>query len=168
MKYISHKIIPNWLSKEECEELIHSAAGKYKPVQDIEIATFENADSLVLDRLFRRFEIIQKTENSWNLDLDGLSPIEVVRYPLGQTIYNGPHVDYNDHYEDILKLSFIVMLTPRESFKGGILTVGHTPVEPFEQGTLVIFPGFRMHSVSGVDEGLRIVAACWAIGPAFK
>jgi len=85
--------------------------------------------------------------------------------------------DYFDWHPDrgfkapIRKLSFVVQLSPEDSYSGCNLElmVSSTPeIMPKSIGTVVIFPSFVMHRVSPLVAGLRQSLVGWITGPSFR
>ena len=69
------------------------------------------------------------------------------------------------------KLSVTVQLSELEDYEGGELVFNNTPAPPKElkeQGSMIIFPSFISHAVTGVTKGTRYSLVAWYGGPLWK
>ncbi len=69
------------------------------------------------------------------------------------------------------KLSVTVQLSELNDYEGGELVFSNTPTPPkelSEQGSMIIFPSFLSHSVTGVTKGTRYSLVAWYGGPLWK
>jgi hypothetical protein len=103
----------------------------------------------------------------WSFDLDA-KPTSWM-----QTYYEGNsyqmHQDTSPGYNR--KLTAVVLLSPREQYLGGALTIHLGDIQwevPDEQGTVVVFPSWINHSVTEVSSGVRQTINMGFHGPAFK
>ena len=65
------------------------------------------------------------------------------------------------------KLSFIIGLSPAESYEGGEITFKVGPSDTsikLEQGNMIVFPSFILHKVEPVTKGERYVLVGWLRG----
>jgi len=122
--------------------------------------------------LFRRLTDIISNINKkfFNYDITTLQNLQYSIYQQGGF--------YKDHV-DIMsltvmgnrKLSFSIMLTDPEEYKGGelLLKTSFNPIEtPKKRGTVVFFPSYVLHEVTPVTEGTRKTLVGWVLGPNFK
>lgn len=122
--------------------------------------------------IFRRLTdiILNINKNYFNYDLTTIQNLQYSIYRVGGF--------YKDHV-DIMsltvignrKLSFSVMLTDSEEYKGGELLLKNSfkPIgTPKKRGTVVFFPSYVLHEVTPVTEGIRKTLVGWVLGPNFK
>lgn len=87
--------------------------------------------------------------------------------------------DREDHYvwhtdsmsgDSVRKLSFTIQLTNSADYDGGDLEFmpAITDKKIREQGTMTIFPSYKVHRVTPVTRGVRHTIVGWIYGPEFK
>jgi PKHD-type hydroxylase len=74
----------------------------------------------------------------------------------------GPHTDDAYRARESLRtdLSATLFLSERESYEGGELVIGETPLKP-EAGDAVIYPSTTVHRVARVERGARLACVFW-------
>jgi len=166
----THKVVRKFWPRGVCEPLLRFVEPIYtRKMQDgkpIEIAELHPAGHPAFEELLQQLAANAVAMNIWGVHLTNISrPIQVIRYTPGSR--SRLHVDFMAHRKEYDKLAQVVMLTPRSSFTGGRLIMDDKPVEPFNQGDLVSFPGYVMHGAEPVESGVRVILVCWVSGPAF-
>jgi Rps23 Pro-64 3,4-dihydroxylase Tpa1-like proline 4-hydroxylase len=110
-------------------------------------------------------------QTQYGYDLIGMEPLQFARYKLG-----GHYIHHTDCesvcYGDHRKLSFSVQINPTHEFNGGKLLFGqedpdHTKIR-IQQGQMVLFPSFLVHTVTPVTYGVRYSIFGWVRGPRWK
>jgi PKHD-type hydroxylase len=108
--------------------------------------------------------------NRWfKFDLLGLvDEIQFATYAVGDSF--GWHLDAGGGQTSTRKLSLSVQLSDDDEYSGGDLEFAAcSQLEPLRRrGTIVVFPSFLAHQVTGVTQGTRRSLVAWAHGPAFK
>jgi PKHD-type hydroxylase len=83
------------------------------------------------------------------------------------------HVDTlpNSPYYDVRKLSFSLLLSDPEEYKGGDLLL-HNSAKPIvaerKRGIICFFPSYTLHEVTPVTKGIRKSLVGWVSGPPFR
>jgi PKHD-type hydroxylase len=177
--------INNFLSKEECENIIK--IGKNKGLKEAKVGV--GGPGLLNKK-------IRKSSTNWLYPSDGLfdffKKFTDATISLNSQFYNfhifsfseglqfthykapgehyGKHIDRGLH-GGIRKLSISIQLSDPNSYKGGDLHLydGDAPTKtPREQGTLIMFPSFVLHEVKPVTKGERFSLVAWVTGDPFK
>jgi PKHD-type hydroxylase len=111
-------------------------------------------------------------EQAWQFDATGQDGIQFTRYGIGE--HYKPHMDTHSLSDDMRKISLVIQLNKPEDYEGGEFNFinedgeGET-VEGFkEQGSILVFPSFRLHQVTPVTSGTRHSIVTWFIGPQLK
>ena len=172
-------------TKDECEKII--ALGNVLPEQ--QGALFSEKIDLSM-RKVSKFLIENNTEFAWiydriartvlnantffwNYDIDFIETVELLRYT------HDPNQEVQDHYNkhsdfgpkiNKRKLSYSATLSDPTKYKGGDLTMylENDIILPKEQGQVVIFPSFQLHSVSSMQQGTRWSLVTWVSGRPFR
>lgn len=155
-------------SRQECDTLL-------KMFEELSIERSDpsldrKSESVSLDRrrldwVYERVANMARLENVWSLVLTGfVDEILIQRYRVGG--YSGCHNDIDFLTQDYPKLTIVVPLVERRSWRGGDLLVG-TSLRPvgLSLGSAVIFPSYLMHEVTRVTAGRRVVLTAWVGGP---
>jgi len=174
-------------SPAECREIIaqlgHKAmdkgvvrtVGGYKTRKGTrDVSTSYHRRSKAAAWIFDRMdEAFFRSAKKFRFDVEAtVEPLKYLVYRSGQH-FNTWHIDTGDHeVPDYLlrrKLSMSVELSPRGSYKGGILKVvpGYVTSNP-PQGWAAIFPSFFLHCVTPVTQGVRHALVNWISGPPFR
>jgi PKHD-type hydroxylase len=135
----------------------------------------EELHSIVSSRIMDRLDQINER---FSFDLhskveDMIPVVNVNRYDGTQRGRIGLHTDTGPHpaAED-RKLSVSMLLTDAIDYRGGSLTLHdgleHQPLDGALAGTAAIFPGFVMHEVKPVTDGVRYGCVVWLRGPRFR
>ena len=121
--------------------------------------------------LFRRISdaVNQANEEVFKFDLFGM--VDGIQY--GEYRNDGGHYQWHlDSWHGIYprKLSVSVQLSPDDAYSGGDLelNVGNIEQASRSQGSMTLFPSYRLHRVAPVTHGLRCSLVTWIAGPAFK
>ena len=185
----SHIIIPNAVTKEECELIIRR--GLSLPQRQAEIGSFEGKshndsvrrstvawfnmlkDSDIKDMIMHFARIFTREKFAYNIT--DINDIQFTTYH-GSPV-NGDHYDW--HFDMFLdntrpfdrKVSFILQLSNSMDYEGGKFEIG-TPyhnVQPqaYEQGSVILFPSFVPHRVLPTTAGVRHSLVSWVEGPKF-
>ena len=168
--------VPGFLSAAHCRRLIAIAMQKgLVPIEKSRHGqkTFSAAGSWLSpeddELVFKRFaeRAVAINDDAWRLSLAGIySPMSILRYRAGD--WTRPHIDVDYRLADATKLTCIIQLVTKESFRGGVLTVAETDTHALDIGDAVFFPSHMLHTVSPVESGERFVLAAWAHGPDFR
>lgn len=104
-------------------------------------------------------------ENIWGFVLTAMvEPMRILKYTQGGC--NREHFDFDYRTDDQSKITAIVPLVGRSTWRGGRLSVARaTSMPALDKGDCVLFPSFAPHAVSPVTKGTRIVLSAWAAGP---
>ena len=182
----SHIIIPNALSKEECETIVRrglalsqvqakiggdrvnlgmrrSTVGWFDELRDYDIKNM----IMHFARIFTREKFGYHITNLQNMQF---------------TTYNGTPED-GDHYDwhfDIFldnkspydrKVSFVLQLSDINDYEGGRFEIANpyfsVTTEAYEQGSVILFPSFVPHRVAPTTAGVRHSLVSWVEGPKF-
>ena len=139
------KIINNFLSKEECKNLIK----KFKSL-DGNFILYEkryliNLDNWPKEQLF--IDVIKKFERK---DIK-INCVQIVFWPVGES--HGWHDD--TIYYDITTITYL-----NEDYEGGRTIVEDVEIKP-ETGKYVEFNSNKKHMVTKLISGERFVLLCW-------
>jgi PKHD-type hydroxylase len=92
------------------------------------------------------------------------------------TEYIAPTGHYKHHVDAMLgmqirKLSIVLQLTNPSDYEGGDLEI-YEQTDPLimnkQQGTLILFPSYKLHRVTPVTKGVRHSLVAWITGPNFR
>jgi PKHD-type hydroxylase len=79
------------------------------------------------------------------------------------------HVDIGGNETSTRKLSIIIFLSDEKDYDGGQVRWNPAPAPfPQEQGTVVVFPSYIIHTVEPITRGKRFSLVSWFHGPAFR
>lgn len=111
--------------------------------------------------------------NWYPFNLVSFEQVQLTKYEATENGHYSWHQDQGDDPLSTRKLSLVILLTPRDQFKGGELEIFSIPgedkkVKELEQGTVVAFAGFTQHRVLPITEGTRLSAVVWVHGPPFQ
>jgi hypothetical protein len=139
------KIINNFLSKENCKNLIE----KFKSL-DGNFILFKkryliNLDNWPKEQLF--IDVIKKFKR----DDIKISSIQIVFWPIGES--HGWHDD--SKYYDITSITYL-----NEGYEGGRTIVEDVEIKP-ETGKYIEFNSNIKHMVTELTSGERFVLLCW-------
>lgn len=102
----------------------------------------------------------------WMFNLHNTDAVQISRYTEGEK-YDW-HSDSDVLSSNPRKLSAVLQLSKRGEFGGGGLFIkGCEESVLMEQGDLVVFPSFLLHTAVDVTFGERWTAALWMRGPDF-
>jgi PKHD-type hydroxylase len=162
------KIIENFLSIEECNDIL----SKYSNELKLKIAETVNNNSKIrkssvgwiedLGVINERLKIILKSNFNFNrAEVTGLGPFQFTEYKFGQ--FYDWHIDANN---DVYKDRFIsIVIQLNDTYDGGILEIKNIKGEliPIENkiGTLYIFNSRLLHRVTPVVDGVRYSLVNW-------
>lgn len=123
--------------------------------------------------LFAKIERIAQDMNRklYRFELAGFAdPIQFTRYEKTGDYYTW-HEDFGSGQTSLRKLSLVVQLSDPASYVGCDLQV-YSEGEPSSlsrvQGTVLIFPAWRMHRVTPLESGTRYSLVTWIAGPPFR
>lgn len=185
----SHIIIPDALTKEECESIVRR--GKNLTQKQAEVGSTEGKtlndtvrrstvgwfdylkDSDIKDMIMHFARIFVREKFAYHItDLKDMQFTTYYGAP-----ENGDHYDW--HFDMFLdnkkpfdrKVSFILQLSNTMDYEGGKFEIGapfHN-VQPlaYEQGSVILFPSFVPHRVLPVTAGIRHSLVSWIEGPKF-
>jgi PKHD-type hydroxylase len=176
-------VMPNFLTKEECEIIIDYANKKNKQIAGIgdnaidkktrknKVVWFGEKDAS-LAWLYKKIAGFVSNENTkhYKFDLYGLTE------DLQFTIYDTIDDHYKWHYDSggasVRKLSLSIQLSNPKDYEGCELEFIETEngnkdlLKP--QGTIILFPSYLAHRVTPLTSGTRYSLVTWIGGPNFK
>jgi len=151
----SQDVVPAGVTgKAKLNTTIRQASAKPIPIGDI--------DNLYEDLLSIALRV---NHENWGFTLDDHDPIQFLKYTVGGH-YNW-HLDMGAGKHFTRKLSFIVGLTPTESYEGGeVVFKAGSNERSFKipQGQMILFPSYILHKVTPVTKGERCVLVGWLRG----
>ena len=109
----------------------------------------------------------------WKFDIRGFhhsEPLQFLRYT--QDEHYEWHIDH-DSQSSTRKLTFVLQLSPWESYCGGELQlfppIHHASSDVLGRlGTLIVFPVYVPHRVTPIVSGVRDALVGWVHGPSFR
>jgi predicted 2-oxoglutarate/Fe(II)-dependent dioxygenase YbiX len=104
----------------------------------------------------------------YRFGLEGLEPVQVLRYSVGSFFREHSDLGYQSNYSSGRKISLIAQLSPEDAYRGGNLVLFGEETMPRSQGTVCIFPSWLTHRVDELTEGTRYTLVAWAKGPPFN
>lgn len=171
-----------FLTVKECDEIVQNSDQwvegtvfkfgqliKQKQFRSVQICNGGISTELE-DRIFKT--IFLTNSSSFRYHLEGYEPKDpplVFKYS----------ADREDHYtwhsdslpgDIVRKISFSIQLTNPTEYDGGDLEFmpAITDKKIRDQGTMTIFPSYKVHRVSPVTRGVRHVIVGWIYGPDFR
>jgi len=163
-------------SPEQCGQLIHSYSSKLKDaglgakgvkdktVRKTQVYAIETTDDKALyDSVIGA--AIQVNSEVWNYSLQGADRLQFLKYNIGG--HYDWHLDIGSGAHMYRKLSFVIPLSPPESYDGGELVIKAGNKErsaPLDQGKMILFPSFILHKVTPVTRGERYMLVGWLRG----
>lgn len=123
------------------------------------------------DWVFRRLSDVVSQANSDVFQFDLFAIVDALQY--GEYGPDGGHYEWHlDSWFGMYprKLSLSVQLSPPDSYDGGNLElhVGSIETASRSQGSVILFPSYRLHRVTPVTRGTRRSLVTWIAGPAFR
>jgi PKHD-type hydroxylase len=174
----------NFLTKEECEIIVDFCTKKINYTAAIgndvinkEIrknkVTWINQRDVSLGWLIKKIAGALKDINdkTYQFDLYGLT--EEIQF----TEYSEIEDHYDWHFDSgpmtqVRKVSMVIQLSDPKDYEGCELEIVNQKKEITEkskdQGTLIVFPSYIAHRVTGLKSGKRYSLVVWAGGPNFK
>lgn len=109
--------------------------------------------------------MLAANEKVWDYAPTELENIQIGTYLSDENGYYDWHVDRSTSAGNNIDrvLSGSIQLTKGDMYEGGALQLGPL-VAPRDQGSLVIFPSYAMHSVRPVTKGVRVSLVLWLKG----
>lgn len=110
--------------------------------------------------------MLAANDKVWGYAPTELEKIQIGTYSADEKGYYDWHVDRSTSAggDDVDRvLSGSIQLTSGDAYEGGALQLGAL-VAPRDQGSLVIFPSYAMHSVRPVTKGVRVSLVLWLRG----
>lgn len=161
---------------EQCGQLIHSYSSKLKDAglgakgakdESIRKTSAYPLDVAEVKDLYDSVigVAVQVNSEIWNYSLQGADPIQFLKYNIGG--HYDWHLDIGSGKHMYRKLSFVIPLSPPESYDGGELIIKAGVKEraaPLEQGKMILFPSFILHKVTPVTRGERYMLVGWLRG----
>jgi len=110
---------------------------------------------------------------TFGFDLTGWGePLQLATYTAAQAGFFDWHADRGKAAGTIgRKLSATIQLSDPADYQGGalLLNADGVPVEaPREQGMLILFPAYTLHTVRPVTSGVRKALVAWMHGPPLR
>ena len=171
-------------TKEECEKIISSNAGKY--ATKATVGTGEGGGKFAPNiRRVDQYDIDLKPENAWifnkianavavanheyyKYEIMGITHgLQLLHYTGDDQSFYDWHTDVGDGNAATRKLSVSVQLSDPRSYEGGDLLVNNHGViinTIKEQGCINMFPSYALHKVEPVTKGDRWVIVIWIHG----
>jgi PKHD-type hydroxylase len=166
------------VSTERCGEIIHTYGRNFKIAK---VSKNSKLDKEVRKTLGKSIPIehneelyneiipivLGMNEKQWKYILDTHDSIQILKYTKG--CHYDWHIDMGPGIHETRKLSFIIGLSPAESYEGGEITFKVGPSDTsikLEQGNMIVFPSFILHKVKPVTKGQRYVLVGWLRGNA--
>jgi hypothetical protein len=139
------KIINNFLSKEECKNLIE----KFKSL-DGNFILYEkryliNLDNWPKEQLF--IDVIKKLERKDTK----INCVQIVFWPVGES---------HDWHDDTIYYDITTITYLNEGYEGGRTIVEDIEIKP-ETGKYIEFDSNKKHMVTKLISGERFVLICW-------
>ena len=128
-------------------------------------------DTTPLGLLMFNHVLLANNKSGWNFDVDFMEQVQIGEYGVGG--HYSWHVDEHIYQRNASrpqrKLSISVLLSDPNSYEGGdLLFEGVTTPLTRQQGSIIVFPSCRSHTVTPVTSGVRYSAVSWVLGPYFK
>lgn len=127
------------------------------------------------DFLFRKLGMLMMSLNpaTFGLDVFGFrEPMQLATYRADEQGFFDWHVDRGKAPGTrSRKLSCTIQLSDPADYDGGelLLNAEGTPVQaPKEQGTMILFPSYVLHTVRPVTRGVRKALVVWMHGPPLR
>lgn len=113
----------------------------------------------------------QANDENFQFEVTGFAARDlpvVLRYEADSGDHYVVHLDVGRSHST-RKLTFVVQLSPPDSYEGGELVF---PIDgrqaERQQGSMTIFPSYKAHKVDPVRRGTRHALVGWVHGPAFR
>ncbi len=162
------------LTPEQCENIIASYGtkaklagintGKNTKVRRAQAyGVTEEKDPQLYEQIIPH--VLRTNDSIWEYHLAGFDRIQILKYTRGS--HYDWHMDLGSGKHLSRKLSFIVGLSPADSYEGGEVFFKPGPEEKgfkIEQGQMILFPSFILHKVMPVTTGKRFVLVGWMRG----
>jgi PKHD-type hydroxylase len=107
----------------------------------------------------------------FNFEIEKIEVLQFSEYDESYKGFYAQHVDTGYQVNGFRKLSFSVLLSDPEKYKGGDLNF-YFKKDPQaaikDQGTMIVFPSYTLHEVTPVTSGTRYALVGWIWGPKFK
>lgn len=173
----SFVLFRNVLTPAECNELIGlsklipkesalTASSKEKRISDVYWIHWQAG----IDGLFAKLAnaVITANNKTWDFHLGGfMEPLQLTHY----RAENSGHYDWHEDHSNVgicmnRKISGTLVLN--NDFEGGEFELFDTkPIENLTQGSLILFPSFKVHRVLPIAKGERWSLVFWVTGPPF-
>jgi PKHD-type hydroxylase len=161
---------------EQCGQIIHAYDAQLRPSGLGAVAKVDESirktlayplDSTEAKEIYNTVVGVAIKVNSqiWSYSLQGADPLQLLKYNVGG--HYGWHLDIGSDAHMYRKLSFVIPLSPPESYDGGELIVkagNKERIVPLEQGKMILFPSFILHKVTPVTRGERYMLVGWLRG----
>lgn len=187
--YLTESVYENWVyadevfSKEECTSIIEKFKNtlvqgtignndKLKEIRQSKIHLLESNDPSN-QWIFEKITsvVLYLNNQFYNFDIEKIETLQFSEYDESYKGFYEKHVDTAYKSVGFRKLSFTILLSDKEDYKGGDLLL-HYDIEPNNtrqsQGGIVMFPSYTLHEVSPVTKGIRYALVGWVWGPRFK
>ena len=163
-----HLVRDNFLSKTECQEIIHTIDEKSKEIDTCGAQVVKLDNEKYLDKVWN----IMKLSNDIHFKFD----IDSIQLQEGKYYKSGTYKEQNTLHSDFAagpgrlvdtttKLTSVVFLN--DDYWGGELEIWGDKIES-QQGRIVIFPAFAAHKVSQFYDKDRYTMLTWIQGNTFK
>lgn len=110
--------------------------------------------------------LIKNANVSWDFELTAIEQINMLEF--GVSMNTEWHIDGFDAKTCRRKLSFSIMLSDPEDYRGGEIEIWHgaerTTLPPLQKGEMVVWPSFLLNRVASVKRGPRHALVGWAFG----
>jgi PKHD-type hydroxylase len=110
---------------------------------------------------------IETNKKYFNFEIANLQGTRVNEYRENEFI--DWHVDIGGQETSTRKISIVVFLSDAKEYEGGQIKWNPAPAGfPQEQGTVVVFPSYIIHTVEPITKGKRFSLVTWLHGPPFR
>ena len=110
--------------------------------------------------------LLEANRNVFGLNVDYMPPIQFAEYTEG-SYYNWHHdIDWTRDGMYNRKLSACVQLSDSDSYEGGDFSFKYveSPAKFRTKGSVLVFPSYHEHRISGLTKGTRHSLVCWMEG----
>lgn len=173
-------LFQNIFTEEQCSIIIKECE-KYSPQ---EASTFNhdskwrestirwvNQEKGVRDKLFEY--VVEANRRIFGCDVHNCTDLQFTEYHATTNGHYDWHIDSNEHdgRAYVRKLSVVLQLDKPHDYQGGnfeFMEGQPLPEEAKNQGSLIVFPSYKMHRVTPVTVGMRRSIVAWFEGPRWK
>lgn len=171
-KFIPYFIKKNFLTEEECNEIIRRGLDSE---EFLETSSYNKKKNRFFEFqnnevIFKKIsDLIYKVNNKYyKYDMEISNAVELYKYETGD--FFDYHMDLYKGIASRRKLTFLILLSDPYDYLGGrlhFLSNSETDL-PKVRGTIAIYPSFIMHKVTKVESGIRYSLGGECVGEPFR